>query len=947
MASPTPDAPATAAAPAPDSTSRDVSVEKEQKKSEVNGHSTPEKSDDKSAPVNGDEGTVDPVENGVDKDVEMTEVNEEKKSIADSPVKDNSANNEREAENGDQMKETDDAKPTEDEPKAASEDVDMADAAPEEKSEEKSEEKPKEKPEEKPEDNKVQDDKPVQDEPETTAEDVAEEGSKDVDMAEKPSDAPEKTETTDNKAATSANTVAATTSETDIQPASLSQLAIDNKESEAPKPSTEVSMQDAPAPDTSVSSKVAREREDDVADEPAPKRAKTEPKSEEPADTVMTAPKPDATPVESAPEQEVSRFSGLDRWNDGDFKAQKLTAYQRREFRKVLGRVKKTKSGGHFKDSVPKLWPQLADSYLAKIDKPTDLSEIDRTLRDADGAYVTVGDFQNDLVLMYDNTRSFNGTMHEVTAAAFNAIRGIWEDVIHIPQEEAVKPKAAPKPKPPRESRISALGDPTPRKPSVGPGTSPAAEAPSKPQHGSREASAAAAAAAADLRRASNATEGDRPKRTVRAPKSKDIDYTTKPSRKKLKPELQFSEEVLGDLMHPKNHAINGWFMEPVDAEGLNIPHYYSVIKRPMDLGKVARMLKDGDITSIKDFDRSVRLIFSNCYTFNGSVDQGNTVSYVASQLEGYYNSLMKDKDNWLARHAKANAPAASQGSDEEDEEDEEADGDGDEAVASTVADSNKEVRDLETKLREESNKLTDLFAADSPNESLIQIQQTIVKVVQQSLLKAKQTLSQHRTKHSEKPAKKASKPSKPKPSGSAPRKPSGSVPFTKKPSGTKKAASKKTLTAADKDLIASAINDLDGDQLDRAIDIIKRDTGQNENTDGELELDIDQLSNEALLKLWDLCKRVLPGFGRDSNVVPSPEVSRAAPPKHSKSSSTSAKPKKNKPMSAREQEERIAQLRGLRDLYRPGQEPGDAQPVLQAPTPTAESSDESDSEEE
>lgn len=91
----------------------------------------------------------------------------------------------------------------------------------------------------------------------------------------------------------------------------------------------------------------------------------------------------------------------------------------------------------------------------------------------------------------------------------------------------------------------------------------------------------------------------------------------------------------------------------------------------------------------------------------------------------------------------------------------------------------------------------------------------------------------------------------------------------------------------------------------------------------------------------------MLPGFGKDNNVPSSPEVSRAAPPKHTKAPSTSAKPKKNKPMSAREQEERIAQLRDLSNLYRPGQEPGENQPVLQAPTPTAESSDESDSEEE
>uniref|UniRef100_A0A0D2YBX8 Bromodomain-containing factor 1 n=1 Tax=Fusarium oxysporum (strain Fo5176) TaxID=660025 RepID=A0A0D2YBX8_FUSOF len=856
MASPTPDA----TAPANENTSRDVTAEKEQK-SEVNGHATPEKPKDtpESVPVNGNKADHHPVENGVNKDVEMTEASDETKPSQE-PSTDEK--NDPKTEGDDQTKETGDAKSVEEpnaaeDSKATEEDVDMTDAVPAEK---------------------PGDEKP--------AEDATTKESKDVDMADKPADTPEKAEGTD-KTPASSNDAAAPASEAEVQPTSLSQLAIDTKEADAPKPSTEMSMQDAPVGDTSVSSKVAREREDDATDEPAPKRAKTEPKSEEPADVTSTVPNTEATSAESAPEKEVSRFAGLTRWNEADFKNQTLTPFQRREFRKVLGRVKKTKAGGHFKDSVPKMWPQLAESYLAKIEKPMDLSEIDRTLRDINGAYVTI-----------------------------------------------------PKPKPPRESRISSLGDSIARKPSVGPGASPAAESvSSKPRLGSQEANTAAT----ELRRASSATEGDRPKRTVRAPKSKDIDYTTKPSRKKLKPELQFSEEVLNDLMHPKNHAINNWFMEPVDAEGLNIPHYYSIIKKPMDLGKVARMLKSGDITNIKDFDKNVRLIFSNCYTFNGSVDQGNTVSYVASQLEDYYNSLMKDKDSWLARHAKAHAPAASHGSDEEDEDEE---ADGDEVAAPPSADHSKEVRDLETKLREESEKLTDLLCADSPNESMVAMQKSIVNLVQESLLKAKQALSAHRTKHPEKPSKKASKPSKPKPSGSAPRKPSGSVANPKKPSGTKKAV-KKTLTAADKDAIASAINDLDGAQLDRAIDIIKRDTGQNENTDGELELDIDQLSNEALLKLWELCKKVLPGFGKDTNVPSSPEVTRAAPPKHTKASSTSAKPKKNKPMSAREQEERIAQLRDLSNLYRPGQEPGDNQPVLQAPTPTAESSDESDSEEE
>ncbi|KAM5350463.1 hypothetical protein ACJ41O_006968 [Fusarium nematophilum] len=912
MASPSPDG------PAPDSKPRD-STPKTEQKPEVNGHATPDKSKVASEPptVNGNGKAEDHKgENGVAKDVEMGEG--EKPSTVSPGKEEESAKVDTKSESERQPEQTDDSKPKADESTAAvSEDVDMTDAAPADDSIE-------------PAENKSQDDKPAEDKPS----DAPGKESKDVDMSEKPSDAPEKVNGTDS--------AALPTSDVDLQPASLSQLAIESNDAEpaAPKPSIEVSMEDAPPADASVTVKVAREREDDATDEPAPKRAKTEPKEDE-SQTAASAPAPKAetAPAESTADKEDSPFTGLTRWDDTEFLGQTLTPFQRREFRKVLGRVKKTKSGAHFKDSVQKLWPQLWDSYVAKIEKPTDLSEIDRTLRDLNGVYVTVADFQKDLLLMYNNTQDFNGNQHDVTNAAFAAIRGIWEDVVHIPQEEPVKPKPAPKHKVHREPRAGAhVAESTVRKQSAGPSTSPAVEIPPpKP-------AAAAQEAAPEVRRASNATDGDRPKRTVRAPKPKDIDYSTKPSRKKLKPELQFSEEVLGDLMHPKNKAINSWFMDAVDAEGLNIPHYYSIIKKPMDLGKVSRMLAGGEITSLKEFDKSVKLIFSNCYAFNGTVDQGNSVSYVAKQLEDYYSNLMKGKEAWLAKHAKANAPpAASHGSEDEEEEE---DAEGEEAPAAAGVDPSKEVRELEAKLREESEKLNDLFAADAPNQSLITVQQGILKMVQEALLKAKSNLSEYRQKH-DKPAKKASKPSKPKSSGgSAARKPTGGAAHPKKSGGSKKAATKKHLTAADKDQIATAINDLEYPHLDRAIDIIKRDTGQNENNDGELELDIDQLSNEALLKLWELCKKVLPGFGKDANAaVSSPETSRAAPPKQSKAS-TSAKPKKNKPMSAREQEARIAQLREIRDLYRPGQEASD-QPVLQAPTPNAESSDESDSEEE
>ncbi|KAK7429032.1 transcription initiation at TATA-containing promoter protein [Neonectria magnoliae] len=913
MASPAPDTPVV------DAKSRDSVSEKDQK-SEVNGHATPVhlKDEPEKPAVNGNKdhgvtnGVIDTkMENG---DAQTEPTNETAKETVKEEEATEESSTVTKVEPTTESTKTEESKPkSEEESVPVLEDVEMKDVTP-------------------PRDNKL-----IKDESEDAPTATEKKPEKDTETSDKPSDEPTPTDKVNgtHEVAPTSDDSALPTSEVDLQPASLSQLVIepDEAESTTPKPSIEVTMEDAPTVEVSNFTKVARQREDDAPDEPAPKRAKTEPADDEPAPAVIVA---SSAPAEAVSQPETtSPFTRLPKWDDPEFNNQKITPYQRREIRKVLGRIKKTKQGGHFRDSVQKLWPGLWESYLAKIEKPTDLSEIDRTLRDANGAYVTISQFKKDLVLMYDNTLAFNGQLHDVTSAARGSIRAIWEDIITIPQEEPTKPKPAPKQKAPRESRTAHV-EPTPtvKKQSSAPAPSPVVEAPPKQSSFTQDQ-------ANDLRRASTATDGDRPKRTVRAPKPKDIDYTTKPSQKKLKPELQFSKEVLSEMMHPKNKHINSWFMEAVDAEGLGIPHYYSYIKKPMDLGKVQRMLAAGDITSFKEFDKNIRLVFSNCYAFNGAVDQGNAVSYVAKQLEDFYNAQMKRKDSWLAKYAEAHAPPPTSHASDEEEEEEEFET---REVAAPTVDSSKEIRELEAKLREESEKLTDLFAADSPNQSLIMVQQGILKMVQEALLKAKQSLSEYRQKH-DKPSKKAGKPSKSKPSGSsAPRKPTGNA-VPKKSGGTKKAAPKKNLNAADKDQIANAINDLEYPHLDRAIDIIKRDTGQAENNDGELELDIDQLSNDALLKLWELCKKVLPGFGKDSTgPVSSPEVTRAATGKQPKNA---AKPKKNKPMSAREQEERIAQLRGLRDLYKPGQEAGDGQNVTQAPTPTAESSDDSDSEEE
>ena len=604
------------------------------------------------------------------------------------------------------------------------------------------------------------------------------------------------------------------TSEVDLQPASLSQLAIETADgvTSPVHASVEVSMTEAPG------AKFSREREDDAVEEPASKRAKTEPKEDEPITEASTPAPAASSEVPVTPTAGAAgnlNIEELPKWNDADFHAKSIQPFQLRDLRKSMARVKKTKNGLHFRDSVQKLWPALWDKYSEAIDKPMDLSEIDRNLRD--NKYKTFGEVRDDLVLLVNNSLAYNGPDHTMTLSAKAAIKSVWDDMMLIPNEEPVKQKPLPKQSRVREARsVNVKPDP--------PATAPA---PAGPPAGSSTATAAPkpAGGAAHARRASTTADVDRPKRTVRAPKPKDIDYTTKPSRKKLKPELQFADEVLTELMRDKHFHLNQWFNEPVDAEGLGIPHYYSVITNPMDFGKVHRMLHGGEISNLKDFEKNLRLVFTNCYKFNGEPEQGN-VSQLAKQLEDIYDSQMKGKDAWLAKHAKSNPPpaSASAGSDEEEEEEEEA---GEDAGP----DPSSEVKDLEVRLREEMDKQANLFAAEQPNQSMIQIQQGIVNMVQQALLQAKQKLNEYKQKNggASKPKKaKAAKPKGGAKGGAG--KASGAAAQPKKGGaggGGAQKKKKKNLTAADKDNIANAINDLEYPHLDKAIDIIKRDTGQ------------------------------------------------------------------------------------------------------------------------
>jgi len=66
-----------------------------------------------------------------------------------------------------------------------------------------------------------------------------------------------------------------------------------------------------------------------------------------------------------------------------------------------------------------------------------------------------------------------------------------------------------------------------------------------------------------------------------------------------------------------------------VDPAAQNIPHYYDIIKNPMDFQTIRHKLDKKKYKSLSEFESDIRLIFSNCYLFNPP----QTQPYISGQI--------------------------------------------------------------------------------------------------------------------------------------------------------------------------------------------------------------------------------------------------------------------------------------------------------------------------
>lgn len=79
--------------------------------------------------------------------------------------------------------------------------------------------------------------------------------------------------------------------------------------------------------------------------------------------------------------------------------------------------------------------------------------------------------------------------------------------------------------------------------------------------------------------------------------------------------QLKYCAAIMRTL---KKHRDANAFLQPVDVVQLNVPDYFKIIKYPMDLGTIDEKLSHYRYENVRDFISDVRLVFNNCYKFNG-----------------------------------------------------------------------------------------------------------------------------------------------------------------------------------------------------------------------------------------------------------------------------------------------------------------------------------------
>lgn len=101
------------------------------------------------------------------------------------------------------------------------------------------------------------------------------------------------------------------------------------------------------------------------------------------------------------------------------------------------------------------------------------------------------------------------------------------------------------------------------------------------------------------------------------------------------KPQMNLIDQMKLIVEKTRQHSRSWPFRKPVSKS--EAPNYTDIISTPMDLSLLEKNVINGKYKTLDDFEHDMRLIFSNCYTYN---NPESVYAKSARQLEIYVNEL-------------------------------------------------------------------------------------------------------------------------------------------------------------------------------------------------------------------------------------------------------------------------------------------------------------------
>ncbi|KAF9649088.1 Bromodomain-containing protein [Thelephora ganbajun] len=442
--------------------------------------------------------------------------------------------------------------------------------------------------------------------------------------------------------------------------------------------------------------------------------------------------------------------------------------------------------------------------YPEIVTHPMDFSTIEDKLKRSNPSnpdsnpekprYKTADQFIADVRLVFTNCVKFNGPEHTISLMGRRLEELFDKSIKNLPPPEEAKPAPVKKAPPPA------------------PAPPPATTAPAKQRVPRRPSTSTPVI----RRNESVSAGGNRPKREIHPPPSKDLPYADVPKKSRKAraakdnlnaEQLKFCSKLLSDL-HRKTHwNFASPFYEPVDWVSLGIPSYPKIIKEPMDLSTMRKKLDSHEYPNAQAFFADFKLMIRNCFHFN---PPGTPVNMAGIELQRIFD------DKWKNLPQSKPQPTYDDDMDAEDDDSED--------------DNQHRIAEMEKQI-----------------EAM------------------RGTISALKQQKKEKPPKKAARQQPaPTPSSSKPAKAAASS--SKKATTTKKSGKKSAAVPGDDDVLtfeqkkdlSEAIQTLDGQKLERVIQIIHEGVPEIRDSTEEIELEIDLLPANVLTKLYNFVIRPL-----------------------------------------------------------------------------------------